>query len=138
LTGLIVSGILPWAIAMLSFQFLPLIWGVSFAVIINGLTFYFSLGLYNAEFDRNFLYLTRRLNAKQIDLKEVEHVKAFPIPIYLYFGHAYILSIAFRTSKKSKKVFTISKGSFSWTPTIDKISEISLFREYIQSRKYGR
>ena len=123
---------------MLYFQFLPRILGVSFAVIINGLTFYFSLRLYKAEFDRNFLYLTRRLSDKKIDLKEVEQVKVFPIPIYLYFGHAYILSIAYRTSNKSKKVFTISKGSFSWTPSIDKISEISLFREYIQSRKYGR
>lgn len=138
LTGLIIAGILPWAIALISFQFLPLIWGLIGAVLLNSLIFYFSLKIYKAEFDADFLYLTRRLIKKKIDLKEIKEVKTLPFPIHIFFGNAYLLSLNYSDSNKQKRVFIISRGLFSWTPTIDSISEINLLRQYILYKKYGR
>jgi hypothetical protein len=138
LTGIVGTGILPWVIVFISIKFLPLIWGVTGATLISGLTFYFSLRIYKAEFDVDFLYLARRLNNKKIDLKHVIEVRTFPFSIYLFLGHAYIISLRYIDANKQKKAFVISRGLFGWTPTVDSISEITLFRKYILEKKYGR
>jgi len=138
LTGLVATGIMSWVIALISIKFLPLIWALTGAGLISGLTFHFSLRIYKAEFDVNFLYLTRRLNKKKIDLKYVIDVKTFPFSIYLFLGHAYIISLKYSDANKQKKAFVISRGLFSWTPNVNSISEITLFRQYILEKKYGR
>jgi hypothetical protein len=138
LIGLAVTGIFPWIMSFVSIQFLPILWGIVGAFLINSVGFYFSFRIYKAEFDEKFLYLTRRLKKKKIALKDVKQVKTLPFPIYVFLGHAYILSLKYSDSNKQKKAFVISRGLFSWTPTIDSISEINLFKQYILDRKYGR
>ena len=137
MTGLIGLS-LPWIIIFAFINPLPLIWGVAGAVLINGLIFYFSFRVYKAEFDENFLYLTRRMTKRKIDLKDVIEVKTFPFPIYLFLSHAYITSLRYVDDAKQKKAFMITRGSYSWTPTIDSITEVTLFRQYILEKKYGR
>jgi hypothetical protein len=137
LTGLTYFGFIPWMLIVLSFLFLPLIASIIFATIIIGFTFYFSFRIYKVEFDADFLYLSRRLRKTKIGLKDVLTVKTFPFPVYLFLGQAYILSISYTKGNKPKTVFTISRGLFSWRPTIDTISELKLFREYIQTKQHG-
>jgi hypothetical protein len=137
LTGLISFGFIPWMLIVLSFLFLPLIASIIFASIIIGFTFYFSFRIYKVEFDADFLYLSRRLRKTKIDLNDVLTVKTFPFPVYLFLGQAYILSISYTKGNRPKTLFTISRGLFSWRPTIDTISELKLFREYIQTKQHG-
>ncbi len=138
LTGLASFGFLPWMLVLLSFLFLTLVGGIIVTILISGLTFYFSLRIYKVEFDVDFLYLTRRLRKKKINLNDIVAVKTIPFPIYFFLGQAYILSIMYTNASRRKKVFTISRGVFSWSPTTDTISEIKLFRDFIQTKKLGR
>jgi len=138
ITGLIITGILPWIITLALIQFLPLTWCIIGAVIVNSVTFYFSLRFYKAEFDTDFLYLTRRLNKRKIDLKDVKEVRAFPFPVHLFFGTAYIISLSYIDTNRRKTVFVISRRSTSLVPTIDTLQELTRFREYVQNKKYGR
>jgi hypothetical protein len=103
LTGLVTFGFIPWAIVLTSFLFLSFIWGIIFAILITGLTFYFSLRIYKVEFDVDFLYLTRRLQKMKIDLNDIVTVKTFPFPVYLFLGQAYILSIVYTSANRRKR-----------------------------------
>jgi hypothetical protein len=135
LTGLVIGGIVPWAIAIIFIQFIPIFWGALVAILINLLTFYLSLRMYKAEFDADFLYLSRRLNSKKIRLEDVGGLKIIPFPFYVYLGHSYLLSIRYSDDGKQKKAFVLSRGASGWAPTIESIAEIRLFREYFQNKK---
>ncbi len=135
LTGIVGTGILTSVITFISIKFLPIFWSITIPLLISFLMFYFSLRIFKAEFDINYLYLTRRLNKMKIDLNDVIEVRALPFSIYLYFGHAYIISLSYIESDKRKNAYILSRGLFSWTPTLNSISEINLLRQYIRDKK---
>ena len=138
LIGLVITGIFPWLIVLIFINTLPLTWAIIGAVLINSLTFYFSLRIYKAEFDTDFLYLKKRLISKKIPLENVVNIKSLPFPIYIYFGHAYILTLTYIEKDRPQKIFIISREIFSWRPTLDNVTEIGLLRQNILSKKYGR
>lgn len=135
LTGMAIFGALPWLVAFILYWFFPLIWCVLAALLLNCLTFLFSLRLYKAEFDLDFLYLTRRLLKKKIGLKGVDEIKTFPFPVYFYLSHAYFLSIRYNEAGTMKRAFLISRGKYLGSPRIDNIFEIAFFRKFVQNKK---
>lgn len=135
LTGLATFGLIPWILVLISFLLFPLLVGIVVLVLISCLTFFFSLRIYKVEFDIDFLYLTRRLLKKKIDLYNIVTVKVFPFPVYLFFGQAYIVMVVYTNDNRREKVFTISRKLYSWTPTRDNVFEIKLFRKYINDKK---
>ena len=137
LTGLVLGGILPWTVALLLIGLVPFAWAAIGAGLVNLLTLLLSLQLYKAEFDRQFLYLSRRTRFKQVDLRDVEKISPWPFPVTLVFNTAYILTVTYVKEGQTGKAFILTAGQPGWKPTVESIPQLGLFRQYVSQRRAG-
>jgi hypothetical protein len=138
LVGMVLGGILPWVVAILLIGFVPFAWAAVGAGLVNIFTLLLSLQLYRAEFDRQFLYLSRRTVYRQVDLRDVERIAVWPFPVSLVFNTAYMLTVTYVKDGRKRKAFILTAGQRGWKPTVDAIPQLGLFRSYVRNRRLGQ
>ena len=138
LVGIVLGGILPWVVALLLIGLIPFAWAAVGAGLVNIFTLLLSLQLYKAEFDRQFLYLSRRTVYRQVDLRDVEKIAVWPFPVSLVFNTAYILTLTYAKEGRNRKAFILTAGQPGWKPTVDAIPQLGLFRAFVSDRQLGQ